>query len=242
MSSTVTHANILFARAGSKGVPNKNKYLFLGKFPSFEIPLVSAIESRSPTYICTDDFIIEKSSVARGAIPIERPAHLATDDSLLQDAIHYCYQMVLKDFDVVTILLANAPYVNTQLILQSLEILKNNPTLDSVVTTTKLPMFAPERAKRNVNNMLVPYSPELPNVSCSRNSHSGAYFPNGGLTTVRSTCLADMSKNTPPLLWMGRNIGFIEQGSGLGDIDEPWQISVVEAWLKQNLDDQNVKN
>jgi CMP-N-acetylneuraminic acid synthetase len=234
MLGNENHACVLFARSGSKGVPNKNRHVFSIGVSSYELPLLSAVKCTSNTFVCTDDSIIVEKAVELGAHVLPRPLSLATDEALLQDVIEYVYKLELHKFEFVTLLLANAPFVTPELIQISLERLKNDSSLDSVVTATRMPMFAPERAKKMLNNKLVPYLAQMNDVDCSRSSHSGALFPNGGLTTVRSELLRDMENNTPPLKWMGKNIGYIEQTGGVCDIDEPWQIPVVDLWLQKN--------
>lgn len=231
MHSTFSHACILFARQGSKGVPGKNRYRYLG-VPSYEIILTAANAASANVFVCTDDTDINAYATANNILSIPRPAQLAGDETHLEKVISYAYQNKLHQFDVITILLGNAPYVTTKLIVDSVSKLEQNPHLDSIVSVSPFPMFAPERARKIESDILQPYHEQNSNVTCDRSSHSNCYFPNGAFTTVRSEKLKDLSLNQPPLRWMGQTIGYIVQNGGLGDVDEAWQIPVVENWFR----------
>ena len=80
---------IIPARAGSKGVPGKNKVLIAG-LPLVEYTVAAAEAARSVTGIVltTDDpDILEQYKKRESVLTVERPSALAQDDSKTADAV-----------------------------------------------------------------------------------------------------------------------------------------------------------
>ena len=72
----------IFARGGSKGLPDKNIRTLAGKpLIQYSIETAFASPSISKVFVSTDDKKIAEIALAAGAIIIERPNELATDNS-----------------------------------------------------------------------------------------------------------------------------------------------------------------
>ena len=72
----------IFARGGSKGLPGKNVKVLAGKpLICYSIETAIAIESIDKVFVSTDDSQIAQVAKGAGAIIINRPDELATDDS-----------------------------------------------------------------------------------------------------------------------------------------------------------------
>ena len=54
------------------------------------------------------------------------------------------------------------------------------------------------------------------------------------MTVVRVNKIENMDENLLPFQWMGKNIGFIEQAPGGGDVDYEWQWAAQRHWLNEN--------
>jgi len=81
------------ARGGSKGVPRKALRM-VGDRPliAYTIRDALAIEGVTKVFVSTDDPEIRNVSLETGAeVPFLRPAALARDDSMLEDAVRYSY-------------------------------------------------------------------------------------------------------------------------------------------------------
>ena len=231
---------VLFGRGNSKGLPGKNTMTFLGR-PLMEFPIcaVSGSSRVGARYVSTDSDVIAGIAMNHSWEKIDRPDFLCTDEALLEDAIVHASDSVLADspdVKLMVILLCNAPNVSADLIDTAVAKLEERPDLDSVISVSQYPMFAPERARReNSMGQLEPYvdfrhlSEDL---SCARQSHDKCFFADGGITVVRIQALEDISKNLLPFRWMGEKIGFIEQNPGGFDIDYEWQIPSLSFWLK----------
>jgi len=92
---------IIPARSGSKGLPGKNLKELNGK-PLISYAIDQAKKSKliDKIVVSTDDVDIANVAVNSGAeCPFLRPAHLATDDSLVNDTFIYTLDKLKNDFD-----------------------------------------------------------------------------------------------------------------------------------------------
>jgi len=78
----MTVATFIFARGGSKGIPDKNIKIFNGKpLITWSIECALSLPQVDHVYISTDSELIAKVAHESGAtIPFMRPSELATDD------------------------------------------------------------------------------------------------------------------------------------------------------------------
>jgi CMP-N-acetylneuraminic acid synthetase len=146
---------LLFGRAGSVGLPGKNVKMILGR-PSPHYPLLAAQASGivDDIYVSTDSE--EIFSIARpfGVKEIHRPAELASNAALLEDAIYHAFEFTERDaapdspVDYYLILLCNSVTVIADRVREAYEMLRADPEADSVTTAGKWNMFSPVRARR----------------------------------------------------------------------------------------------
>lgn len=238
-------ACVLFGRGGKFGrqdVPEKNLRPLLGR-PAMTYPLLAAKNSKEVDvlYLSTDDAEIANIGRKLGAEIIDRPDYLATKEALMEDAIfHACGEIKNRLGyipEIVVVLMCNAPHILASTIDEGVRRLKTKPEFDSVITACKMNMFSPLRARKiTEKGTLVPFVPfdciQNKNLlSSNRNSAGDAYFADNGMTVVRSKCLANIHDNLLPFQWMGKEIHFIEQFDTGCDIDDEWQLVVLERWL-----------
>ncbi|TVP10129.1 cytidylyltransferase domain-containing protein [Shewanella sp. KCT] len=78
----MTRYAFIFARGGSKGLPRKNTKDLLGKpLIVYSIETALKVANIDKVFISTDDTEIAEIGLAAGAEVINRPTHLASDDS-----------------------------------------------------------------------------------------------------------------------------------------------------------------
>ena len=237
---------VLLGRGGSVALPGKNVRHILGR-PSLHYPLMAARASAvvEEVYVSTDSQEILDLARPFGVKEIRRPAQLATDEALLEDAIAHAFETIEhtapSPADFYLILLCNAVTVLPDCIRHADDVLRSDPGADSVTTGSKWNMFSPVRARRldQEAGMLVNYVPtdvlgRVVTISCDRDKSEDCYFCDNSFTLVRRTVLARLHENQGPFRWMGNRIRFIEQMPGGGDIDLAWQVPVVEWWLQQH--------
>ena len=102
--------SIIPARGGSKGVPNKNKRLFLGHpLVAHSIMYSQSSNKISKTFVSTDDLEIMQISKKYGAEVIERPANISGDKSTTESAIEHAISSMEEKPDVIVLLQPTSP-------------------------------------------------------------------------------------------------------------------------------------
>ena len=150
---------IIPARGGSKGIPGKNIKEFAGKpliVHSIEASLKCPLVNR--TVVSTDDDKIAEVSIAHGAQVIKRPNELATDSSLVIDAIKYTVRKVEEEgdeVDIVILLEPTSPFRRAEDLEKCIQILLEDKA-DSVATFTNSDV-SPNRLWRVSEDIVEPY-------------------------------------------------------------------------------------
>lgn len=232
---------LLLGRAGSTGFPGKNTLPVLGR-PLMAYPLLAARDSRhvERIYVSTDSPEIAAIGRDHGAEVIDRPPELCTPEALGEDAFRHGYEVIRDsgvEVELLALLFANAPTVSGELIDRGVELLREDPALDSAVTVSRYNMWSPLRARRQADDgTLQPFVPfetfgDPATLNCDRDSQGDVWFADMGLSVVRPRCLEAMEEGLLPQRWMGRRIAPIESWGGC-DVDYEWQIPGVEHWLR----------
>ena len=100
-------------------------------------------------------------------------------------------------------------------------------------------MWSPLRARKiDRHGYLKPFVPfetfgNPKTLNCDRDSQGNVYYADMSVSVVRPHCLENMENNLLPQKWMGKRIAPIISNGGC-DVDFPWQIPMVEYWLKTN--------
>lgn len=232
---------LAIGRAGSSGFPGKNLFRILGR-PLMAYPLMAAAKARlmDRVFLSTDSE--EMASVGRqyGAEWLQRPASLATNAALSEDAFRHGYEsiagMVEEPIETVTLLFCNGATITPGIIDEGIEALRRDPDLDSAVTVSKYNMWSPLRAKQiDEHGLLVPFVPlELfDDPSCDRDSQGDTYFADCSAFVVRPRCFDYERNGEPPFRWMGKRVYPLQQWGGQ-DVDYEWQMPMVEFWLHKH--------
>jgi N-acylneuraminate cytidylyltransferase/CMP-N,N'-diacetyllegionaminic acid synthase len=128
------------ARAGSKGVANKNLRLING-LPLIAYSLQQAVETKlfSQIAVSSDSSEIRTTAMAHGAtFVVDRPTQMASDTAPKLPAIRHCVETTEKkfgQFDIIIDLDATAPLRIAADIIGSLELLTAT-NADNVITGT----------------------------------------------------------------------------------------------------------
>lgn len=236
---------LLLGREGSRGFPGKNVHPVLGR-PMMAYPLLAAQRAKSVdrVYVSTDSPKIKAISVELGARIIERPPELATSKALGEDAYLHGYRTIRealgkesKTIECLVLLFCNAVTILPETIDAGIDVLRNNPNIDSAVTVSSYNMWSPLRARKiTPDGLLQPFVPfetfgDPKHLNCDRDSQGNVWFADMGASIVRPRCLDRIQEGQLPQKWMGRNIYPLKQWGGL-DIDYDWQVPQAEHWLK----------
>lgn len=237
---------LLIGRKGSSGFPGKNLLNVLGR-PLCAYPMMAAIESDSVDrlYVSTDSESIREVATSYNAKLIERPDELASKEALGEDAYKHGFEAIKsdlasegKELELIVLLMCNAPTVTSNLIDEGVGMLRENKEADSAVTVSVYNMWSPSRArKKDKDGFLEPFVPfeafDEKEITCDRDSQGEVLFADMGASIVRPRCFTEMESNLPPQKWMGTKILPIRNWGGL-DMDYPWQIGMVEFWLREH--------
>lgn len=120
---------IIPARGGSKRLSRKNIYPVLGKpmiFWTLEAASESSYIDKKNIFISTEDK--EIADLCKDYNLLERPAHLAQDNVWTQEVVnHFIQEKQLEENDIIVLLQANSPEINTKTIDLCIEkLIKNN--------------------------------------------------------------------------------------------------------------------
>jgi hypothetical protein len=237
----------MLGRGGSTGFPGKNLYPILGR-PLMAYPLMAAAKSRhvDRVYVSTDSEEIMAVTREYGADVIVRPPELATQEALGEDAYRHGYEVIrnrlaaeAEEIESMALLFANAPNVTGELIDEGVELLRNDPELDSAITVSRYNMWSPLRARKtDERGRLKPFVPfevfgDPATLNCDRDSQGDVWFADFGVTVIRPKWLQPewLEQGLLPQRWMGREIAPIRSWGG-ADVDYDWQTGVAEFWLR----------
>lgn len=159
---------IIPARGGSKRIPRKNIKLFHGK-PIIAYSIEAAIKSGcfDKVIVSTDDQEIAAIAKEYGAeVPFVRPKELADDYSTTSDVIKHAiewFDIKGENIDYVFCIYATAPFINSDDILKSFNLLDKAKDAYFCFPVCEFP-FPIQRAIKIQNNRVGMFEPENYNV------------------------------------------------------------------------------
>ena len=229
---------LLIGKKNSTGFPGKN-VMDINGMPSCEYGFQAAKRvGIKNIFVSTDCPIIAEIGLKYSAHHIKRPTNLATPDSLTEDVLVHAYKEILKSQkkpELIVLLFANNPAISVNLISSGINKLSEDNTYDSAFSVSKYNMFSPARARKIVNEEINPFIPLnlIENVSSIRSSQGDVYFCDLSVQIIKSRVFENMSEGMQPFQWMGKKSYPLKNSFGF-DIDEEWQKTAIEVWLKKN--------
>jgi len=133
---------IIPLRAGSKGIPHKNKKKLLGR-PLFTWSLGEAIKSAlDEVYVFTDDegiidYVNKEYHWTNKVKVLRRSAESASDTASTEDAMVEFSSLIAQDYDLLVLLQATSPLVSAQDIDRTIEAVENGKDSALTVVHTK---------------------------------------------------------------------------------------------------------
>jgi N-acylneuraminate cytidylyltransferase/CMP-N,N'-diacetyllegionaminic acid synthase len=222
------------ARAGSKGVANKNLRLINNK-PLIVYSIEQAIASKlfDQIVVSSDSKDIREVALANGAtFCVDRPAELATDTAPKLPAIKHCVENAEKkfgQFEVIVDLDATAPLREPSDIIGALELLKSTQA-DNVITGTpahRSPYFNLVEADANG---IVSLSKPLATVVARRQDSPQCFDMNASIYVWRRQALF-----TNENLFTGNTRLFVMPRERSLDIDSQADFEMVEWMMTKGL-------
>jgi len=140
--SKIHFIGVVTARGGSKGILRKNIVDLAGK-PLMYHAIDAALEANclDRLLVSTEDAEIKTLALKRGVEVIDRPAHLAQDNTpsklVLRHAVEFL-QAEGQNVDWVLLLQPTSPFIKSRRIVEAIRMASETET-DSVTTLTELP-------------------------------------------------------------------------------------------------------
>lgn len=229
------------ARAGSKSVPNKNIIEIKGR-PLYLHNVMYALDSEliKDVYISTDYDTINEKKSDYGYKVIMRPNYLCQDDSSHQEVMVHGLEQIEKQTgescDILVVLFGNTLGARTIDLDNGINMLLQNPDLDSVQAVSEYTMFNPFRAFKIEDGKLQTIVEQnfikknlKGKLANDRNSAGRTYFMNGSFWIIRKEVLY-ANNGILPFPFLGNSVGPYIQDTMM-EIDAPWQIKFLESGL-----------
>jgi CMP-N-acetylneuraminic acid synthetase len=172
------------ARAGSRGLPGKNRRLFHGK-PLAAWAIEVGLRTCTRTVLTTDDEGLMEVGERYGAEVIERPWELAQDDTPMLDVLRHVLAVKENAQDCVVLLQPTQPLRTDDQVKKALALLK--PGIDSVVSVVPIPPhMSPDYAVKLEGGLLSSFLPQPVN---RRQDCRPAYYRDGTVYVIRTALL-----------------------------------------------------
>ena len=238
-------AAILIGRKGSSGFPGKNTTEIAGHpMAWWSLEAANQTPEIDITYVSTDDPDLGEIGLKMGARLIERPASLASNTALGEDAYVHAHQVISQEMkgtgtppELYVLLMANAVTISSAQLTEGISQMRSRPDLDSAVTVSCYNMWSPLRARKiTEDGLLQPFVPfdvfgDPGTLNCDRDSQGDVWFADMGVSIVRPSNLDDLQSGMLPQKWMGQRIHPIKNLGGL-DVDYPFQMPQAQWWLE----------
>jgi len=233
--------SIVIGRKGSIGFPNKNKYK-IGEHPMLAYPIIASngCKDVDEVFYSTDD--LEQAEMAEyyGAIIIDRPPELATNEALGEDVFVHAYNWIKGEFqneiELVATLFASAPCITSYMMTDMIRMIRKEGDVDSCCSISEYLQFSPYRMKKIKDGYLVNWLEDenyFKGITCDRNSGINSYIYDISCAIVRPYCLEYLRDGIKPMRWLGRKTLPYNKYNEIPrcDIDFSWQIFQVESWI-----------
>jgi CMP-N,N'-diacetyllegionaminic acid synthase len=229
---------IIPARAGSKGVPNKNKLIINGK-PLIFYTIEAALKSKKlkNVILTTDDNEIIELCSNFNILIRKRPKNLAKDDSPISgaiiDVIDY-YSKIINDEKIESIMLLQptSPLRSSIDIDDSINSFYENSNYNSLISVCEMDDIHPGRMYWiDSENTMVNILPEFENTR--RQDNKLAYFRNGCIYLTKiNSFLKTSSLINRPILPYKMNSNF------LLNIDSDRDLIIASSVMKEWINNQ----
>lgn len=175
------------ARAGSKGVPGKNRRRYRGH-PLWQVALGIGLRTCDRAYVSTDDPLIINTIAPADQIVV-RPAKLAQDDTPMLDVLKHFVTVV--DCDLVVLLQPTQPLRKIEHVRAALDLMERTGA-DSVVSVCEIPAhMSPDWAYVIGDGKVAPWSKSgagwwaLDDVEGCRQDLEPAYYRDGTVYVLK---------------------------------------------------------
>jgi N-acylneuraminate cytidylyltransferase len=130
------------ARGGSKGIPKKNLSPIAGTTLVGHKILQAQASYCTEVWVSTDCEDIKNEAISKGSRVLTRPDYLSTDESSTDSMLVHAINNIQCDLtDIIVLLQATSPLLETISIDQCISMLAETPDLNSVITVREAHPF-----------------------------------------------------------------------------------------------------
>lgn len=229
---------VIPARAGSKGLPNKNALSLAGR-PMLAHTLERALESARISAVCVTTDAPGVAEVAReaGVFVVDRPPELATDTATVDAAARHAvgvYEQGHLPVTHVVILYANIPVRAVGIIDRTVAHLIETGA-DSVRTLASVTKQHPDWLHHLEGDRMVPYRK---NAIYRRQDLTPLYYHDGAVVAVTRRALFLVDPEDPHAFFGADRRGIVQGAGETVDIDTLEDLRLAEALLRDRAEDQ----
>jgi N-acylneuraminate cytidylyltransferase len=223
---------VILARAGSKGLPNKNGLTLAGS-PMVTYTLEHTRRSSTIHAACvtTDSPEVTETARAAGAMIVNRPPELATDTATVDAATRHAVEAYERDHPAVThvaILYANVPIRAPGIIDRAVSYLIDTGA-DSVRTLAPVTKQHPDWLHRLDGDRMVQFRK---NPIYRRQDLEPLYYHDGAVLAVTRQALYVTSPDQPHAFLGSDRRGIVQNPGDTVDIDTVDDFYLAEALLR----------
>ncbi|MFN8413196.1 MAG: NAD(P)-dependent oxidoreductase [Anaerolineales bacterium] len=227
---------LICGRAQSQPFPGRNTFPLLGR-PLMVYSLLAAQNSSEVdhVFLSTDDSGMARVARHQNVSVIERPEALSVSTTSLEEVIEHAYRQIVlqlnNELEALVVLIANAPTITDGLINQGVQILRERPELDAVLSVSLHNEYHPQYSLRLTSDGLLE-----PGIEGTSQLMKDAYFPDSLLFVLRPQSffgVSHVSARPNFIVNFGSQKVAALVHEGYGDVDYPWQIPLVEEWLRR---------
>lgn len=227
---------VIIARAGSKGLPDKNMADLCGRpMVSYTIEHAFLAERVERVVLSTDGDEIADVGKRYGVDVVARPAELASDTATIDSAVRHGVMVVEEEegeaYDAVVILYGNVPLRPEGLIDRAIEKLEATgcDSVQSVAPVGKMHPYWMKRLGGEGGDVLEHYQE---NDVYRRQDLPKVYALDGGLIVVTRSSLFTVVEGRPHAFLGDDRRGVATKGGEVVDIDELKDLAVARAIME----------
>lgn len=221
---------IIPARAGSKGIKNKNLLILCGK-PLIAWSIIEALESDcvSNVYVSTDGDEIAEVAQEFGAQAVKRPKDISGDFATSESAIVHAMDYIDEDYEDIIFLQATSPLRVKRDIDNAYDVFKNN-NYDSLFSMSIMDDYTLWQGDPGTEMKSITF--DYLNRG-RRQDRKPVYLENGSIYIFKKELIMNTSNR------MGGRIGVYEMPfSHSFEIDSYEEVEICEFYLKKIIEEE----
>jgi CMP-N,N'-diacetyllegionaminic acid synthase len=223
---------VILARAGSKGLPNKNVMVLAGRpIICYTIDQARAAKEIDAVCVTTDATQAAEAARAMGVLVIDRPAELATDTATVDAAVRHAvqvYEAAHRPVSHVAILYGNVPVRPAGVIDLAMRHLISTGA-DSVRSLARVTKQHPDWLHRLDGDRMIQFRK---NSIYRRQDLEPLYYHDGGVLTVTRASLSRTSPDDNHAFLGADRRGVVHEGGAAVDVDTLEDAVIAEALIR----------